>query len=67
MIGVPKGTENGIKASMLFDSVSQIGSQLSLTSEINPILDGEYSIYKLEFDITSRDGAFYLNAEANRI
>lgn len=67
MIGVPKGTENGIKVSMLFDSISKIGSQLSLTSEINPVLNGEYSIYKLEFDITSRDGAFYLHAEANRI
>jgi len=67
MIGVPKGTENGIKVTMLFDSVSQIGSQLNLTSEINPVLDGEYTIYKLEFDITSRDEAFYLNAEANRI
>ena len=67
MIGVPKGTENGVKVSMLFDSVSQVGSQLSLTSEINPVLDGDYNIYKLEFDITSREGPFYLSAEANRI
>lgn len=67
MIGVPKGTENGINVTMLYDSVSQIGSQISLTSEINPVLDGEYQIYKLEFDITSRDGPFYLNVEANRL
>lgn len=67
MVGVPKGTENGIKASMLFDPVTQIGSQLSLTSEINPVLDGDYNIYKLDFDITSRDGPFYLHAEGNRI
>lgn len=67
MVGTPKGTENGIKVSMLYDPVSQIGSQISLTSEINPVLDGDYTIYKLEFDITSRDGAFYLHAEANRI
>ena len=67
MIGVPKGTENGVKVSMLFDSVSQIGSKLSLTSEINPVLNGDYVIYKLEFDITSSEGPFYLSAEANRI
>lgn len=67
MVGAPKGTENGVKVSMLFDSVSQIGSLLDLTSEINPVLNGTYTIYKLEFDITSRDGPFYLHAEANRL
>lgn len=67
MIGVPKATENGIKVTMLFDSVTQIGSKIDLTSEINPILDGMYSIYKLDFDISSRDNPFYLTAEANRI
>lgn len=67
MIGVPEGTENGIKVMMLYDPVTQIGSQLDLTSEINPVLDGSYCIYKLDFDISSRDTAFYLSAEANRI
>lgn len=67
MIGVPEGTENGVKVMMLFDPVTQIGSQIDLTSEINPVLDGSYCIYKLDFDISSRDNAFYLTAEANRI
>ena len=67
MIGVPKGTENGIKTSMLYDPVTQIGSQIDLTSEINPVLDGSYAVYKLEFDISSHDVPFYLHAEANRI
>ena len=67
MIGVPEGTENGVKVMMLFDPQTQIGSKLSLTSEINPVLDGDYNIYKLEFDISSRDTQFYLTAEANRL
>lgn len=67
MVGDPEGTENGVKVTMLFDPVTQIGSQLSLTSEKNPILDGEYCIYKLEFDISSMDNPFYLTAEANRL
>lgn len=67
MIGIPEGTENGIKVSMLFDSVTQMGSKLILKSEKNPVLDGDYCVYKLDFDISSRDTAFYLTAEANRI
>jgi len=67
MIGVPKGTENGIKVTMLYDHVSQIGSRISLTSEVNPVLNGDYTIYKLEFDITNDGTPFYLHAEANRI
>lgn len=67
MIGVPEGTENGVKVSMLFDPVTQIGSQIDLTSEINPVLNGSYCIYKLDFDISSRDNQFYLTAEASRI
>lgn len=67
MVGVPEGTENGVKVSMLFDPLTQIGSKLSLTSEINPVLDGDYNIYKLDFDISSRDTQFYLTVEANRL
>ena len=67
MIGVPEGTENGVKVTMLYDPVTQIGSQLDLESEINPVLNGSYCIYKLEFDVSSRDNQFYLHAEANRL
>lgn len=65
MIGTPKGTETGVKTKILFDPVTQIGGQIDLTSEVNPVLDGSYVVYKLDFDITNRDGPFYLNVEAN--
>ena len=64
MIGIPEGTESGVRVSMLYDPVVQLGSRIQLESEINPILNGDYIIYKLEFDISSRDTAFYLHVEA---
>ncbi len=67
MIETPEGTENGIKVSMLYDPSVQVGSQIEVESEINPVLNGDYVIYKLEFDITNMDKAFYLHAEANVI
>lgn len=62
-----EGTEYGAKIKMLFDSVTKIGGQIDLTSEINPSLNGSYVVRKLPFHVTSRDQAFYYVAECNRI
>jgi hypothetical protein len=62
-----EGTEYGAKIKMLFDSVTKIGGQIDLTSEINPSLSGSYVVRKLPFHITSRDQSFYYVAECNRI
>jgi len=62
-----EGTEYGAKIKMLFDSVTKIGGQIDLTSEINPSLNGSYVVRKLPFHITSRDQPFYYVAECNRI
>ena len=62
-----EGTEYGAKIKMLFDSVTKIGGQIDLTSEINPSLSGSYVVRKLPFHITSRDQPFYYVAECNRI
>lgn len=71
MVGIPEGTENGVKVTMLFDPVTQVGSQIDLESEINPVLNGSYCVYKLDFDISNNipeeTSPFYLIAEANRI
>lgn len=60
------GTEYGIKVKMLFDSVTRIGGQIDLTSEVNPSLNGSYVVRKLPFHITSRGQPFYYVAECNR-
>ncbi len=60
------GTEYGMKVKMLFDSVTKIGGQIDLTSEVNPSLNGSYVVRKLPFHITSRGQPFYYVAECNR-
>lgn len=62
-----EGTEYGAKMKMLFDTVTKIGGQIDLTSEINPSLNGSYIVRKLPFHITSREQPFYYIAECNRI
>ena len=67
MVGIPESTENGVKVTMLYDPQVNVGSRIRLTSEINPVLNGDYLVYKLAFDISSRDTQYYLNAEARRL
>lgn len=67
MVGIPESTENGIRVTMLYDPQVNVGSRIRLTSEINPVLNGDYLVYKLDFDISSRDTQYYLNAEARRL
>lgn len=62
-----EGAEYGAKMKMLFDTVTKIGGQIDLTSEINPSLNGSYIVRKLPFHVTSRDVPFYYIAECNRI
>ena len=66
MIGIPEFTEQGIKVKMLLDNQTKLGAGLRIESELFPAANGEYVIYKLAFDISSRDTAFYYTAEAAR-
>lgn len=67
MIGVPQFTEFGIKATFLIDNQTVIGGALDIKSEINPAIDGKYAIYKLEFEIATRETPFYYTAYGVRI
>lgn len=66
LIGIPEFTEQGIKAKMLFDNQTDLGYGLDIKSVMNPAANGVYSVYKLGFELTSRDTPFYLIAEAVR-
>jgi hypothetical protein len=66
MIGIPEPTEQGVKVTYLLDNTSTIGGGLRLTSAIYPSMSGDYSIYKLGFNIASRDVPFYWIAEGTR-
>lgn len=67
MIGVPQLNEQGVKVRFLLDPQARIGAKIAIKSEINPAADGEYIIYKLGFDVTNRDTAFYSVVEARRV
>ncbi len=66
MIGIPEFTEQGIKVKMLVDNQTKLGAGLRIQSVQYPAANGEYVIYKLGFDIASRDVPFYFIAEAAR-
>ena len=67
MIGIPEITEYGIKVRMLYDNQTTLGTKLNVTSEIYPTCNGSYVVYKLEWDLATRDTPFYLIAEAKRL
>lgn len=67
MIGIPEFTEQGIKVKFLLDNITQVGSGIQIISKVYPAANGIYVIYKLGFQISSREQPFYYIAEASRI
>lgn len=66
MIGVPEATERGVKVKILHDLETELGNELQLSSELNPSLDGSYTIFQLGYDLTSRRQPWYIDIEASR-
>lgn len=66
MIGIPEATERGVSIKILYDLETDLGGRVDLTSELNPALDGSYTIYKLDFDLASRETPWYWEIEASR-
>jgi hypothetical protein len=66
LVGLPEITEQGVKVTYLLEPKSKLGGELKLKSEVNPAATGDYTIYKLAFEISSRDTAFYWIAECAR-
>ena len=64
MIGIPQFTEQGVKVKYLLDNKTTLGGALQIISRVYPAINGTYVIYKLNFEITSRDTPFYYTAEA---
>lgn len=66
MIGIPEATEQGARVKFLLNPQARVGTAITLQTEMNPALNGEYVIYKYGFDISNRDQQFYGIAEARR-
>lgn len=67
MIGVPEWTELGVKVIFLIDNKTQIGGGIRLISKRYPAFSGDYAIFKLGFNLASRETPFYYIAEAARV
>jgi hypothetical protein len=67
MVGIPELTEEGVKVKFLLDNQTQLGGLLRVRSIINPGANGDYVIFKLGFELATRDVPFYYTAEAKRV
>lgn len=59
MVGVPEPNEYGVTVRCLLEPTSRIGGKLTLKSDLNPMLSGDYAIYQMGFQVASRDVPFY--------
>jgi len=66
MIGIPEFTEQGVKVKFLIDNQTTIGSGIEIQSTQYPAANGHYVIYKLDFEVATRDTPFYYIAQAAR-
>lgn len=66
MVGIPEFTEQGIRVKFLLDNRTMLGGAMRVESKIYPAVNGDYTIYKLSFEIASRDTPFYWIAEGKR-
>ena len=64
-IGIPGWTEWGIGFQTLFDPTIKLAQGVSITSSMNPSLNGTYVVLELEYDLSSRDGPFYVKPGAS--
>lgn len=67
MVGIPEISPYGVKVTYMLDNVSKLGGAIIVQSIRNPAANGQYCIYKLSFNVASRDTPFYYTAEAYRI
>lgn len=67
MIGIPEITDSGIRVKFLLDNDTQLFQSVNITSVLNPAVNGIYQIFKLGFDIATRDTPFYYIADCQQL
>ena len=66
LIGIPEFIGVGVRCIVLLKTAIRLGQKLRLTSAVYPAVDGTYVIYRLDFDLASRDSPFFYILEATR-
>lgn len=64
-IGTPMWNEWGVEFRSLFDARLSLAGAATLKSEMNPSLNQTFVISGMEYDLTSRDNAFYVHVNCN--
>lgn len=64
-IGIPMWTEWGVSFTCMFDTSIRLAQASDLTSKMNPSLNGVYVNMEIDYDLSSRDRAFYVTVGAN--
>lgn len=67
LVGKPQFNEQGIEVKFMFEGSFTLGAALKIKSITNPAANGDYVVYKLGFELTTREEPFYWVAEAARI
>lgn len=66
MVGIPEIDELGVRVKVMIDSTYILGGQITIQSDLNPSANGTYTIAILEFDVATREDAFWYNIYATR-
>lgn len=61
-----QATEFGVIVKMMFHPDVTIGSVIDLESDLNPSINGQYTVFRAGFDVKKRGTEFYLNVECQR-
>lgn len=64
-IGTPMWTEWGVEFQTLFDPKITLAGAVTLQSKMNPSLNQSFVMSSIDYDLTSRERAFYLRGYAN--
>jgi hypothetical protein len=63
MVGVPQPTSQGCVVQLMIDNTVQIGGEVQVESIINPGVNGNYYIRRMDFEIANRDDPFWYTLE----
>lgn len=66
IIGQIETNEWGIVVNCLYDQVTDIGSRVLLKSARKPFLNGEWLVYKMEFNLQTRGDNFHFKLHMNK-
>jgi hypothetical protein len=66
MIGMPQLDVQGVTVKFLIDAKPTLGGGIEIESKLYPAVNGLYTIYKLDYEVSNREEPFYWIARGSR-